>query len=158
MKDLLFAIDCGTQSLRSIVFDTSGEIIAIEKKEYEPYTSPQPGWAEQDADLLWAALIDTASAIFGKEPALADRIAAVGITSQRDTMICMNSDGGALRPAITWLDTRKDPGFFRPNLVERIVLSAIGMNDTIKKSIADGKVNWIIRNEPHVWEIGRAHV
>ena len=47
-RDLLLAIDNGTQSLKAMVFDPAGQLLAISKKEFSPYYSPQPGWAEQD--------------------------------------------------------------------------------------------------------------
>ena len=52
----LLAIDNGTQSIRAMVFDPDGELIAKSKVEIEPYVSPQPGWAEQDADYFWTSL------------------------------------------------------------------------------------------------------
>jgi sugar (pentulose or hexulose) kinase len=152
MNDLILAIDCGTQSLRSIIFDTDGTIRALHRKEYEPYTSPQPGWAEQDPEILWNALVETTTLLGRENPELIARVAGVGITAQRDTMICIDRSGVPLRPAITWLDTRKDPGFFRPTVPERVAFHALGMTASIKKAAADGKVNWIKRNQPEIWE------
>jgi sugar (pentulose or hexulose) kinase len=46
-KDLLLAIDNGTQSLKALVFDLQGQLLAREQVEFTPYYSDQPGWAEQ---------------------------------------------------------------------------------------------------------------
>ena len=48
MKDLLLAIDCGTQSLKALVFDLNGNLLDKEQTLFTPYFSENPGWAEQD--------------------------------------------------------------------------------------------------------------
>ena len=53
----ILAIDCGTQSLRAILFSENGEVLLREQIEYEPYFSENPGWAEQDPELYWNSLI-----------------------------------------------------------------------------------------------------
>lgn len=150
--DLLLSIDCGTQSLRTLLFDTEGALVDMERLEYAPYRSPQPGWAERDPDSFLTALHTTARVLLTRNAALKKRIAAVAVTAQRDTMICLGADGRPLRPAITWLDTRKESGYYRPNPLERLAYAAIGKTDAIRKSMADGKVNWIKRNEPELWD------
>nr|MDA8136210.1 FGGY family carbohydrate kinase [Desulfobacteraceae bacterium] len=55
--DTLLAVDCGTQSLRAILFSRAGDMIACAKKEYEPYVSSLPGRAEQDPELYWNSLV-----------------------------------------------------------------------------------------------------
>jgi len=58
-SDLLLAIDVGTQSARAIAFDRDGRQRARAQKIFEPtYQSPQPGWAEQDPDLYWRAVVE----------------------------------------------------------------------------------------------------
>jgi sugar (pentulose or hexulose) kinase len=53
----ILAIDCGTQSLRALVFAPDGELLAREQVLYTPYVSPEPGWAEQDPDIYWHSLV-----------------------------------------------------------------------------------------------------
>ena len=151
-KNLILAIDCGTQSLRSIIFDVHGATLAAEKKEYRPYSSPQPGWAEQDAELLWSALVHTTRRLARHHPRLMSNVAAVGVTSQRDTMICLDHHGKPLRPAITWLDTRKAVSTFRPGVFERLAFRILGMTASIRKAESDGQVNWIRQQEPEIWD------
>jgi len=56
MNKTLLSIDCGTQSLRAMIFSLDGEMLAIERVPFSPYHSPKPGWAEQDPDVYWEAL------------------------------------------------------------------------------------------------------
>ena len=55
-QEYLLAIDNGTQSVRAMIFDRDGQIIAKSKVDIEPYFSTEPGWAEQHADYFWQAL------------------------------------------------------------------------------------------------------
>ena len=54
--DQLLALDVGTQSVRALLFDPRGALIASGRVPIEPYVSPQPGWAEQDPEVWWAAI------------------------------------------------------------------------------------------------------
>ncbi|MBI9106089.1 MAG: FGGY-family carbohydrate kinase [Spirochaetales bacterium] len=151
-RDKILSVDCGTQSLRTIIFDSSGEILEKERIEYEPYNSPNPGWAEQDPEIFWSAFIYGCSVLKKRSPELFNQIGGVGITSQRDTMINLAEDGQVLRPAITWLDTRRAEGSYRPNPLMRAACKVIGMEDVIQKTMRDGKCNWIRENQQDIWE------
>ena len=61
-KDLLLAIDQGTQSVRAMIFDSQGELLAKSQVHIQPYYSRQPGWAEQDCDYYWANLREACQA------------------------------------------------------------------------------------------------
>ena len=45
MQNIILSIDCGTQSLRALLFSISGQLLESVKIQYEPYISPSPGWA-----------------------------------------------------------------------------------------------------------------
>ena len=152
MRDRILSIDCGTQSLRTIIFDVSGVILEKEKIEYEPYTSPNPGWAEQDPEIFWSALVAGCKRLKERNSDDFDRIGGIGITTQRDTMINLAEDGSVLRPAITWLDTRRAEGSYRPNPAMRAAFKAIGMDKVVQKTMRDGKCNWIRENQNDIWE------
>src|SRR5438093_1039611 len=53
--DHALAIDVGTQSVRAILFDPQGDLVAMGRVPIEPYVAPQPGWAEQDPEVWWTA-------------------------------------------------------------------------------------------------------
>ena len=99
-KDLLLAIDNGTQSLKALIFDLEGQLLAKEIVAFSPYFSHQPGWAEQDADVFWQALCRACQKLLLHKRDLMERIAGVAVTTQRATVVNVDRSGTPLRPAI----------------------------------------------------------
>ncbi|MCP4158023.1 MAG: carbohydrate kinase, partial [bacterium] len=151
-KDKILAVDCGTQSLRTMIFDIKGNILDMEKIEYLPYTSPKPGWAEQDPELFWKGVTDGCRILKKRNTELFNQIGGVGVTAQRDSMINMAEDGSVLRPAITWLDTRAAKGSYKPLLPMKWIYKLLGMENVLQKTMHDGKCNWIIENQREIWD------
>ena len=106
-KDLVLAVDNGTQSLKALVFDLAGELVAKETVPIPLYSSPQPGWAEQDAEDFWRALCTALQALWRNPQVDKARIAGMAVTTQRGTVISVDKAGNPLRPAILWLDQRR---------------------------------------------------
>ncbi len=106
MSRYVLALDQGTTSSRSLLFDRQGRIIAQAQREFAQHY-PHPGWVEHDAEEIWgtqAATIAEALALADAEPA---EIAAVGITNQRETTVLWDrSTGKPVAPAIVWQDRR----------------------------------------------------
>lgn len=152
MGSNLLAIDCGTQSMRALLFDLQGELIETAKIPYSPYYSENPGWAEQDPELFWNSLVKACRQLREKNAAAFLKIAGMGITTQRDSMVCLDCEGRPLRPVITWLDQRKAKPVYRPKGLTGLALRSIGMYPAIIKSQTDGKSNWIRQNQPRLWE------
>lgn len=151
-QETIISIDCGTQSLRVIIFAEDGSLLAKKQIPYKPYTSSRAGWAEQNPVVWWDALCTGVSALKEKYPDLIACAKGVGITAQRDTVILIDKDGHVLRPAITWLDTRKARGQYHPNGIMKAVYRAIGMYDKVMHAQSDGQCNWIQEHEPDVWK------
>ena len=63
-QQYLLAIDNGTQSVRAMVFDQDGYLVAKSKVDIEPYVSPEPGLAEQDPEYFWASLCEACQALY----------------------------------------------------------------------------------------------
>lgn len=97
----LLALDQGTTSSRSILFDEAGKIVEIAQKELKLHT-PENGWVEQDAEDIWNDTLTTAKIVSkGAE------IAAIGITNQRETTIIWDRETGKpIYNAIVWQDRR----------------------------------------------------
>ncbi|MEW6531194.1 MAG: FGGY-family carbohydrate kinase [Thermodesulfobacteriota bacterium] len=152
MKDVILSIDCGTQSLRSLLFSSTGELLDKAQSQYEPYFSVKPGWAEQDPEIFWRSVCETCRTIKERNPSLFERIVGVGVTSQRDSMINVDAAGTPLRPAITWLDQRKAQSVYVPGRLMRLAFRAVGVYEAISKGQIDGKCNWIRQYQPEIWE------
>jgi glycerol kinase len=109
MPSYLLALDQGTSSSRSIVFDARGHIFAIAQQEL-PQIYPQPGWVEHDPMAIWCTQLATAREVLAKAGLGAQDIHAVGITNQRETTVLWNrKTGQPIHHAIVWQDRRSEP-------------------------------------------------
>ncbi len=109
----LLALDQGTSSSRSIVFDCDGRIVAMAQRELRQIY-PQPGQVEHDPEEIWQTQLATARealAAAGVAPGnVAARVKAIGITNQRETTVIWNRRTGVpIHNAIVWQDRRGEP-------------------------------------------------
>ena len=99
----LLAIDQGTTSTRSLLFDASGRLLASAQREFSQ-SYPQPGWVEHDPRMIWCDVLHTAREAIAKSNA---QVAAIGIANQRETTVVWErADGTPVYPAIVWQDRR----------------------------------------------------
>ena len=99
----LLAIDQGTTSTRSLLFDASGRLLASAQREFSQ-SYPQPGWVEHDPRTIWRDVLHTAREVIAKANA---PVAAIGIANQRETTVVWErADGTPVYPAIVWQDRR----------------------------------------------------
>ncbi len=102
----LLAIDQGTTSTRSIVFDDQGRTVACARREL-PQHYPVAGWVEHDAEDIWRDTLATAREAIDQSSLSARGIAAVAITNQRETAVVWErSTGKPIHRAIVWQDRR----------------------------------------------------
>jgi sugar (pentulose or hexulose) kinase len=149
--DRLLAIDVGTQSVRALLFDPRGELVGWARIPIEPYVSPRPGWAEQDAELYWRS-IGKACRLLWAQPGLhAASVAGVALTTQRGTVVCTDAAGRPLRPAIVWLDQRRATGLAPVGGLTGLAFRALRVRETVAAFQADAEVNWLRQHEPEIW-------
>ncbi|BAU57494.1 glycerol kinase [Halorhodospira halochloris] len=103
---VILALDQGTTSSRAMVFNASGEIVAVSQEEFTQLY-PQPGWVEHDPEEIWA----TQNAVMGRALLRAgldwSKVAAIGVTNQRETTVVWDRETGQpIYPAIVWQDRR----------------------------------------------------
>ncbi len=104
MPDLILAIDEGTTSTRAIAFDLAGAEVASHAVPIAQ-ANPQPAWVEQDAGQIWQATLAAMGAVAAQVGP--ERIAAIGITNQRETVVFWDAlTSEPLGPAIVWQDRR----------------------------------------------------
>jgi sugar (pentulose or hexulose) kinase len=152
MQKAILSIDCGTQSLRVILFLLNGEVLDKEQVFYEPYFSSQPGWAEQDAEIYWQSLCKACQILKGRNPKLFNEIAGIGVTTLRNSMVNVDKEGNSLRPIMVWLDQRKANLVYKPGFPINLALKMVGMDKALIRMQKEGKCNWIRQNQPEIWE------
>ncbi len=102
----IIALDQGTTSSRSLVFDKKGSIISSAQKEFRQIF-PQPGWVEHDAEEIWSTQYGTMAEVIAKANITMKQVAGIGITNQRETTIVWErSTGKPIYNAIVWQDRR----------------------------------------------------
>lgn len=102
MSKYIMALDSGTTSNRCILFNEKGEMCSVAQKEFIQYF-PKPGWVEHDANEIWSAQLGVAVEAMSKIGAVAEDIAAIGITNQRETTIVWDKNTGEpVYHAIVW--------------------------------------------------------
>lgn len=104
--DHLLAIDQGTTSTRAILFDSSARAVAVAQREL-PQSYPALGWVEQDPERIWQDVLATAREAIAQSGVDPSRVAAIGITNQRETAVIWDrSNGEPVHAAIVWQDRR----------------------------------------------------
>ncbi len=104
--DILLAIDQGTSSTRAIGFSATGDVVSVEQQSFEQIY-PGPGWVEHDPEVIWATVMSTSRRVVQSLGAAKPRVAAIGITNQRETTILWDRRSGApIYNAIVWQDRR----------------------------------------------------
>jgi glycerol kinase len=102
----VLALDQGTTSSRSILFDRSGSPVASAQREFAQHY-PHPGWVEHDAREIWSTQLATIGEVLARAGAGAADVAAVGVTNQRETCVLWErASGQPIAPAIVWQDRR----------------------------------------------------
>ncbi len=147
MKYLL-ALDQGTTSSRSIIFDPQGKVIAVAQKEFTQHY-PQPGWVEHDAEEIWETQLKTAREVLKKAKLTAKDIAAIGITNQRETTVAWNKKTGKpVARAIVWQDRRTAK--FCDKLKAKGEAKRIGAKTglVVDAYFSATKMHWFLQNVP----------
>jgi len=144
----LLALDQGTSSSRSIVFDREGRIVAIAQRELTQIY-PQPGWVEHDPMEIWSSQLATAHEVLAKAKLKASDIHAVGITNQRETTVLWNrKTGQPVHHAIVWQDRRAEPlcAKLREDGMTGIIQEKTGL--VIDAYFSGTKLRWLLDNVP----------
>jgi len=146
--DHLLALDQGTSSSRSIVFDRQGHIVSMAQREFRQIF-PRPGWVEHDPLELWSTQLATAREVLQSAGLTARDIASIGITNQRETTVVWNRrTGEPIHNAIVWQDRRAEPTC--------IALRERGLEDLFRRRtglvldayFSGTKLKWILDQVP----------
>jgi sugar (pentulose or hexulose) kinase len=147
----VLAIDNGTQSVRALLFDLRGNLIAKSRVIIEPYYSTSPSLAEQDPLIFWKAVCQACNELWQMPNVKKDSIAGVSLTTQRSTVINVDSKGNPLRPAIVWLDQRRTEGLKPVSGLWGLGFKLTGMSETVAYLQAEAESNWLQTHQPEIW-------
>ena len=146
MKKFLVAIDQGTTSTRSILFDTKGNIKFISQLEFKQYF-PKNGWVEHNPNEIWLTTLKTLKRVINKASKLKGKIISIGITNQRETTILWNKKTGKpIYNAIVWQDRRTQQYCekLKKRKYEKIFRKKTGL--FIDPYFSATKIKWILDN------------
>ncbi len=146
--DYLLALDQGTSSSRSILFDRQGNIVAMAQQEFPQYF-PQSGWVEHDPQEIWQSQLATLHEVIRKSGVRPNRIAAAGIANQRETtLVWHRKTGQALCRAIVWQDRRGETlcSELREKGLESYIQERTGLK--LDAYFSATKLCWILENVP----------
>jgi len=151
---LILALDQGTTSSRSILFNHAGQIVSSAQKEFEQIY-PKPGWVEHDPFDIWNTQVETAKTVIRQHPEA--EIAAIGITNQRETTVIWDRETGKpVYNAIVWQDRRtakycnklKEKGWSEK------IQDKTGL--VIDSYFSATKIRWILKNVEGAMEKAKA--
>ncbi len=146
MSKYLLSLDQGTTSSRSVLFDITGNMIAVRKKEFAQIY-PEPGLIEHDAEAIWEAQYHTMLDVIESANISLKDIAGIGITNQRETIVVWDRrTGKPIYNAIVWQDRRtaKVCQELKNAKVEKVIKSLTGL--TADPYFSATKVRWILDN------------
>ncbi len=150
---LILTFDFGTQSVRAAIFDREGNMLACEKKPYEPaYVSPKPGYAEQDPSYYFDCLCLASNALAKNHSDLLKKIKGITMTCFRDSAVLLDEKCNVIRPMILWLDQRYAKCEEKLPFFSRFLFALVGKSATIDANRRRTMANWIKENEPENWK------
>ena len=148
MTRYLLAIDQGTSSSRAVIYDVNTAVVASAQQEF-PQIYPQPGWVEHDPEAIWQSVQSVIDAAMTKAATVANDVAAIGITNQRETTLVWDRDSGeCIHNAIVWQD-RRTASYCRDcrhDGLESLITEKTGLR--LDPYFSATKLVWLLDNVP----------
>jgi len=144
--DYFLALDAGTTSSRSIIFDSKGDIIAIDQIEFNQIF-PQKGWVEHNPKEIWETQLRTIKRVVQKANINPNQIVSIGITNQRETTVMWNKETGKpVYNAIVWQCRRTTPlcNEIKAKGDDKIIFEKTGL--VVDPYFSATKIKWILDN------------
>lgn len=150
MRDVLLGLDVGTTSLKALLCDAAGRVLATATAEY-PLSTPHPGHSEQDPDDWVRAAHRAIPEVLARAGIAGSRVAAVGMDGQMHGAVFLDRTGAPLRPAILWNDSRSAPQCdeLTSRLGADLIVSRTG--NRLLPGFTAPKVAWVQQHEPDIW-------
>ncbi|MEM7735311.1 MAG: FGGY family carbohydrate kinase [Deinococcota bacterium] len=145
MKDVVIGIDSSTTATKAIAWDNTGTPLA-EGRSSLSLQNPRPDWLEQDPNDWWTSTCDALQQLW--QHVNANRVAALAISNQRETVAALDSHGKPVRPAILWLDGRcaNEVGWLSEQLGAATLHTITGRPPDMTTAVYS--LAWMLRHEP----------
>ena len=153
MANIIMALDQGTTSSRTILYNEKGETLAMANEEFS-CQYPKAGWVEQDAEDIWRTQKNTMAAALKNAGLILSDVAAIGITNQRETVTAWHAETGKpVGKSIVWqcrrtadyCDKLKNEGF------DKVIKEKTGL--VTDAYFSGSKIRWILRNNIEAREL-----
>ncbi|MBT8144478.1 MAG: carbohydrate kinase, partial [Gammaproteobacteria bacterium] len=147
---LLLAIDLGSQSVRARLYDRQGQSHARADVALREPQSRHNGWAEHEPGYLQGAVADACcEALLAAD--LRQRVAGVGLTTVRASVVLVDRKGTPLRPIIMWSDKRRLRQPPQPRGIARLAHYLPLLGPTLRQVQGEAECNWVARHEAKTW-------
>ena len=146
--NVVMALDAGTSSIRAILFNRSGDVVAEATQEF-PQIYPRPGWVEHNPLDIWNTQVTVAKQVLASAGLTARDVAAIGVTNQRETSVLWDrATGEPVMNAIVWQDRRTAPACdeLKARGLDEHVRSTTGL--LIDAYFSGTKLAWMLDHVP----------
>ncbi|WP_039653479.1 xylulokinase [Clostridium tyrobutyricum] len=147
----VLGIDIGTSGTKTALFDENGKTISSSLNEYKLY-QPRIGWAEQDPQDWWKAVILGIRTVLSESGIIPEKIKAIGLSGQMHGLVMLDKQLRILRPSIIWCDQRTNEECIDiTEIVGKQRLIEITANPALTGFTAS-KIIWVKKHEPEIYE------
>ena len=155
MKNFVLSLDAGTTSSRAILFDKTGNQVAVAQEEFTQFF-PKKSWVEHDPVEIWETQLNAIRSVVKKAFINPDEIDSIGITNQRETTIVWNKNNGKpVYNAIVWQDRRTAK--ICEDLIEagKEVTFSSKTGLLIDAYFSGTKIKWLLDNIPDLNDLAK---
>lgn len=150
-KKYVLAVDCGTQSLRTLIFDDEGHLVAKVKDEYEPYYSKEAGAAEKNPELYWKSFLKCLGKLRTVAEDIFPDLLAITVTTIRGVGVFLDENGEIVRDSFLFFDERVATCEKPLPMHYRAALNVVQMSKPVEAVRKQSKTNWVQEFEPENW-------
>lgn len=144
---ILLGVDCGTESIRALAVDPTGNLIADARVPHRT-THLHTGWAEQAPADWWDGLVRAIAELHLPQSVLT-RVAAIGVAATSSTVVFATADGEPVRPAMLWMDVRATVEAKEIEHTGHPVLALCP--DGVSPEWGPAKTAWVSKHEPDLF-------
>ena len=144
-------IDIGTTNVKACILDTSTNKVIASGSQEHPLFHPKPGYAEQEGNNYWGAVVSSIKQCLSKGDFAKD-VAGVALSGLVGVTLPISEDGNPLRPGMIWMDARSEEEC--QEIRERVGEDKINYNNgnRIAPWFIEPKALWMKKHEPDLFE------